>query len=254
MRIKRRNLVWLAMLGALVAIAALSGIATSLQTAALLTVYGIAVILSLLDLNPAAIVDARRSSMLRLRMSSQAKEAVERAMSRGSVPPADIALLDIGLIAAHLSPEGMSMRRTRALSKDDDGARPYITLNVGASMADRSVIVRFEMLDHHGQPQFVHEMRTYLRDGEMNILADHQLPLAENESLVGVGDGDLRVFVDGALLGALSFTLAPSLRERTLQFNRERAAAAETRLTDEYTDAPRSLEDLMRSSSRQQRG
>jgi hypothetical protein len=254
MQIRRRNFAWLGVTGTLVLIAALSGIATPAQTAALVGLYGAAVIASMLDLDPAALLNVRRSSMLRLRMSSQAKEAVERAVSRGSTPLADAALLDVGMIVSQFTPDGMTMRRTRALSKDDDGVRPYVTLNVAAPMADRNVVIRFEMLDHHGQPQYIHEMRTYLRDGEMNILADHQLPLADNESLVGVGDGDLRVYIDGSLAGALSFTLAPSMRERRQHIDRERSAQASNnvRLHDDTSDSPLSLEDLLRSQSQNQ--
>ncbi|MEP7291157.1 MAG: hypothetical protein ABI835_05210, partial [Chloroflexota bacterium] len=104
---------------------------------------------------------------------------------------------------------------------------------------------------------YVHEMRTFLRDGEMNILADHQLPLAENAALQS-GDWDLRVFVDGTLLGAHMFTLAPSLNDRFRHFEqresqrdaqrinlRDQDEAAEAK-TD---DAPLSLEELMRSRS-----
>src|SRR5690606_4120924 len=116
--------------------------------------------------------------------------------------------------------EGMVMRRTRSISKDDDGVRPYATLHVGPSAADTTSIIRFEMIDHNGEQQYIHEMKTYLRDGQMNILADHQLPLARNERLSGAGDGDLRIYVDGVLLGALSFTVAPSVRERNRQIGR----------------------------------
>jgi len=36
--------------------------------------------------------------------------------------------------------------------------------------------------------QFVHEMKTYLREGELELLAEHQLPLAGNSSIDGSGD------------------------------------------------------------------
>ena len=68
-------------------------------------------------------------------------------------------------------------------------------------------------------------MRTYLRDGEMNILADHQLPLVESERALQAGDWDLRVYVDGSLLGAHMFTLAPSLSDRFRRFEQRRRSA-----------------------------
>jgi hypothetical protein len=93
----------------------------------------------------------------------------------------------------------------------------------------------------------------------MNILADHQLPLAENAALQS-GDWDLRVYVDGKLLGAHLFTLAPSLNnrfERLEQRDQQRASsgssAASTYSTpsaqDKQDETPLSLEDLLRSRS-----
>ncbi len=189
-------------------------------------------------------------------MSAQAQEAVDRASRRGSYGYPDLTLLDIGLIAAQSTNEGMVMRRTRAVSKDDDGARPFVTLHVAPQMAEQTVVIRFEMLDQNGQQQYVHEMRTYLHEGEMNILADHQLPLDGNDHITGAGDGDLRVSVDGRLIGALSYTLAPSMRERTRQFNNRTPADASRaqRLEDQQTDSPTTLEDLLRSQANQSGG
>jgi hypothetical protein len=230
MRIRRRNIAWLTIIGTLVAIAILSGVASPLQAMVLIMLYAAALTASLLDIKPAKIIDSvQRGSLARMRMSPQAQEAAGRAARRG-VPPTDLTLLDIGLIASATTSEGMNMRRTRSISKDDDGVRPYLTLHVQPSAAETTSIVRFEIVDHNGEQQYVHEMKTYLRDGEMNILADHQLPLAKNDKISGTGDGDLRVYVDGALIGALSYTLAPSLRERTRQINR--AIEAEERLED----------------------
>jgi hypothetical protein len=97
-------------------------------------------------------------------------------------------------------------------------------------------------------------MRTFLRDGEMNILADHQLPLASNAALQA-GDWDLRVYIDGKLLGAHVFTLAPSLNnrfERLEQRDQQRSTAASTYSVppqQDKQDDPLSLEDLLRSRS-----
>jgi hypothetical protein len=247
MRIRRQNVTWLAILGVLVAIAVLANVATGLQVGALLALYAVALAASLLEVRPAKIIgDVQRSSLARMRMSPQAQEATERASRRGSVGVSGITMLDIGLIVSHTTSEGMVMRRSRAFSKDDDGVRPYLTLQVHPHAADTTSIIRFEMVDHNGRQQYVHEMKTYLRDGEMNILADHQLPLGRNERLEGSGDGDLRVYMDGALLGALNYTLAPSVRERNRQISRMQQMEDEI-IDDESLDAPMSLEDLLRS-------
>jgi hypothetical protein len=189
-----------------------------------------------------------------MRMSSEAREAVERAQRRGGVPDDRLTLLDIGLITAQSNREGMVMRRTRSVSLDDDGVRPFITLHVQPDRADQTARIRFELIDSGGSAQYVHEMRTYLRDGEMNILADHQLPLSENA--LQAGDWDLRVFLDGKLIGAHMFTLAPSLTDRYPRAASRPAAtpaprqpleADESSSAREPEDAPLSLEDLLRS-------
>lgn len=253
MRIRRRNIAWLAILSALVGIALLAGVTTPVQTVALVLLYAFALAASLLDFKPAKMMESvQRTSLARMRMSPQAQEAVARAARRGAVGPNDITLLDVGLIATSTNAEGMVMRRTRSFSKDDDGVRPYITLQVQPSAADTTSLLRFEIIDHNGVQQYVHEMKAYLREGEMNILADHQLPLATNERISGTGDGDLRVYIDGSLVGALSCTFAPSIRERQRQLSRSYEAEARLRERDEslQDDEVMSLEDLLRSRGR----
>lgn len=254
MRIRQKNVPWLVVTGALVGLALLAGV-TAQVGVALVALYAVALGASLLEFPPRDAATTQHSTLARMRMSAQAQEAVDRASRRGSYGYPDLTLLDIGLIAAQSTNEGMVMRRTRSVSKDDDGVRPFITLHVAPQMAEQTVTIRFEIIDQNGQQQYVHEMRTYLHDGEMNILADHQLPLDGNERVTGTGDGDLRVSVDGRLIGALSYTLAPSVRERSRQFNRPDAADARARrLEDQQTDSPTTLEDLLRSQTNQSGG
>lgn len=250
MRIRRRNTLWLAILGTLVAIVVLSGAATPTVTAALIGLFTVALVASIVEIRPQRLRDTVPASPLtRMKMSPQAREAAERARRRTAYTPSGLSLLDVGLISLQSSPEGMVMRRSRSISLDDNGVRPYITLNVAAAEADRNAVIRFEILDQNGQVQYVHEMKTYLRDGEMNILADHQLPLTGNEKLAGAGDWDLRVYSDGSLLGMLSFSTTPSLADRQRLFERSSDAAA-LRLEDEMDDSPVSLNDLMRADSK----
>jgi hypothetical protein len=256
MRLKRQNFAWLTAMGAAVAVAVLSGVATPLVTVTLLGLYLAAAAASVIDLQPERIIDRSRSSLTAMRMSAEAREAVERAHRRGSTFDAGLTLLDVGLITAQSNRDGVVMRRTRSVSLDDDGVRPFITLHVQPENAEQIAVIRFEIIDGNGGTQYVHEMRTFLRDGEMNILADHQLPLASNAALQS-GDWDLRVFIDGKLLGAHVFTLAPSLNnrfERLEQRDQQRSAAASTYTTpspqqDKQDENPLSLEDLLRSRS-----
>ena len=72
-------------------------------------------------------------------------------------------------------------------------------------------------------------MKTYLRDGELELLADHQLPLAGNAGIDGSGDWDLRVYVDNNLIGMHDLMLAPSVNERRRRLSGE-AEFKETRV------------------------
>jgi hypothetical protein len=247
MRLRRRNLAWLTIIGALVGIVLLSGAATPTVSIALLALFAAALAASLIELQPAkTLVKGPRSTLAMMRMSPQAREAVERARRRGATIDSGPVLMDVGLISSHSSSEGMVMRRSRSISKDDDGVRPFITLHVPPEEADRTALVRFEMLDSNGSQQYIHEMKAYLRDGEMNILADHHLPLSGNERLSSAGDWDLRIHVDGLLIGALAFTMTPSIMERQRQFRLD-DDGEHSRLADEQEEIPLSLEQLLRS-------
>jgi len=255
MRIRRRNLAWLSIIGALVALVLLSGAATAEVNMALAALFLAALAASVVELKPAQLlVKGPRSTLAMMRMSPQAREAVERARRRGSgTLESGPVLMDVGLISSHSGSEGMVMRRSRTISKDDDGVRPFITLHVPPEEADRTALIRFEMLDPNGSEQYIHEMKAYLRDGEMNILTDHHLPLSGNERPLGAGDWDLRVHVDGILIGALAFTLTPSLRERQRQFTPSEDGEINRRLIEEEEEIPLSLEQLLREQSRSSR-
>jgi hypothetical protein len=190
MRFKRRNIAWLAALGVIIGGVIVLGSAVTPQVvAALLGMYAVALLASFVELRPQEIVNSvQRTPLTLMRMSPQAREAVERARRRGGYMDSDLTLLDVGLITAQSGDEGLVMRRTRSISKDDDGVRPFITLHVQPGEADRNVVIRYEIIDQTGEQQYVHEMKTYLHDGEMNLLADHQLPLLDNMKVRGSGE------------------------------------------------------------------
>ena len=80
MRLRRRNLAWLTIIGALVGIVLLSGAATATVSVALLALFATAMAASLIELQPAkTLVKGPRSTLAMMRMSPQAREAVERA-------------------------------------------------------------------------------------------------------------------------------------------------------------------------------
>lgn len=258
-RIRRRNFAWLGVLTAMITVAALGygnvqgQVNNPLVIIMLIgTLIGVAAA-SMLDIQPERIIDRSRTSLTAMRMSSDAREAAERARRRVGSVENGLTLLDVGLITSQASRDGMVMRRTRDVSKDDDGVRPFITVHVQPYAAEKLTVLRFEIIDQNGTQQYVHEMKTYLRDGEINLLADHHLPLYQNDRIPSSGDWDLRVYIDGSLIAAHGFALTPSTEERFARFDsRADAEPAQTRneLRDRQIraeDTPMSLEDLLRS-------
>ncbi len=186
-----------------------------------------------------------RVSTRQNRISPEAREAQERAQQRGSYFTDDIDLIDIGVISTQSGSEGVVMRRSRTVSKDDDGVRPFIILQVPPEDAERSVTIRFEFIDQRGEQQYIHQINPYLRDGEMNIIADTHLPLWGNDKIVGVGDWDLRVYINNNLIGLHRFHCTASQSDRQQQ-TAERVEERRRRLSDGRRETPVSLEDLLR--------
>lgn len=282
-QIRRQNVIWLGVLAGLTALAIVAGAAVApLLVLMLAAAAGVAL------LRPANVLtrnlgDAARQQVTQRvttapgsRVSNQAREAVSRAGSRGYIPDPHLNLLDIGLIATAEGDEGMEMRRTRTISTDDDGVRPFVVLQVAPAAADRTAKLRFEMIDQSGNPLYVHEMSIYLRDGELNILPDQHLPLMRNPQVEGAGEWDLRVFLDGELVAMHGFNLTLSDAERAnrlsgrgtarryIMSDAERSSAergeGEARPVrrprppvDDDSSAPVTLEDLLRDQKNQAR-
>lgn len=223
-RLRRRNTAWLIAMGTLIGFALLAAPVSAAVQLALIGAFAVAVIASMVEMGPdqETIIDALQRAPIRRRITPQAREASERAASRaGYFNRNGIVMLDLGLIAMQTGMDGLAMRRTRNISKDDDGVRPFITLYIHPEEAERQSVIRFEMYNHMGEEEYVHEMKTYLREGEMNILTDHHLPLAGNRNIDGSGDWDLRVYVDGNLIGMQNVLLSPSVNERRRRLSGE---------------------------------
>lgn len=254
-RLKRRNTPWLLVLGIIVGFAFLTGAVPPLIQAALLVGFGAAMIGSMFEFGKEknVIKDVIQRAPLRNRITPQAKEAVERAKSRTGFAPvtAGMTMLDVGVIALQTSSDGIAMRRTRNMSKDDDGVRPFVTLHVQPEEAGRNSVIRFEFINHYGEQAFVHEMRTYLRDGEMNVMADHHLPLSDNDNVSGTGDWDLRVYIDGELVALHNVMLAPSVRERQRRLSGSRERLSDYVEKEEVVEEiPMSLHELLQEKQR----
>jgi hypothetical protein len=219
MQFKSRNWPWLAVLSGMVGMALVGGGVDPITATALLSGLGAAAAVSFMrdgNPQPRQVMDkiTRVPRRALLKTSSSARAAVERATKRGEYIDPDLALLDVGLISTQTTEEGMKMSKARTVSKDDDGVRPFITLHVEPADADRQAVVRFEIIDQRGNRQYMYDMQIYLREGDVNIITDTQLPLLGNAQISGTGDWDLRVYVDNRLAGVHTFALAPSFDER----------------------------------------
>jgi|GEM_PF-416851 len=264
-RLKRRNTAWLVAMAVLAAIGMFAAgqalAAPAVLQFMLLAVFALSAVASTVEIGREreTLIDALKRAPIRNRVSAQAKEAHERAKSRGGYTNNDLMMLDVGLIAVQSSYEGMAMRRTRSISKDDDGVRPFVTLNVEPGEAERHAMVRFEIYNQNGDERFVHEMKAFLREGEMSIMTDHHLPLAGNREVQGAGDWDLRVYVDGNLVGMHNFMLAPSITERQRRLAGEDSRYEEDidmgvyQIVDEVEqDLTPSLQDLLQEQRQKQ--
>lgn len=266
-RLKRRNTAWLLAMTLLIGFALLAAPVSAAVQLSLIGVLAVALIASMIELGPerASLLDALHRAPLQRRITPQAREASERAASRaGYFNRNGIVMLDIGLIALQTGVEGLAMRRTRNVSKDDDGVRPFITLHVLPEEAERQALIRYEIYNHLGEEQYVHEMKTYLREGELSLLADHHLPLAGNRGVDGNGDWDLRVYVDNNLIGMHNLMLSPSVNERRRRLSGEeeqeparesRRSLADTVIVEEAEEPQTTqLKDLLQQPSSSGRG
>lgn len=251
-RFRRRNTSWLIALGALVTFALYTAPSSPLIQATLIGLLIAALFGSFVDLSVSQ-NDLLRSlyrTPIRRRVTPEAKEATERARNLSAMPRSDLTMLDVGLIALQTVDDGLTMRRTRSISKDDDGVRPFVILHVPHSEAERSARVRYEIHDHHGDIKYVYEAKPFLRDGEMNILADHHLPLADNDAIHEGGDWDMRVYVDGELFAMHTFTLAPSAIQRRERLVNKRATPLNEAIarieTPTEEEMPVTLEQLLK--------
>jgi hypothetical protein len=159
-------------------------------------------------------------------------------------------LVDVGLIASEVGPDGLRLRRER-FTLDDQGLQPYVVIHVDPSWAGERVNVRFEILDHAGEVQFVREEEVLLREGNNNLLCNYRLPL-DDRSEGRPGLWELRASVDDGVVGLHTFSVGPSLRERQRLIEEETEAVQRRQrrlretLVVEEDDSPVSLEELLR--------
>jgi hypothetical protein len=179
-----------------------------------------------------------------------AQQATERKPQQTSLFHQGYLLQDIGLVVDERRNNGLFLRRARLLSLDDESIRPYTVIHYPEDQYPMQTVVRFEIRDAAGQPQFVCETEYYFRPGENLILPDYRLRLKDNSRLSRTGTWDITASVDGYVLGVHYFSLAPSVNDR-LRSGPDGEIRNRERLVIEQEEAlPLSLEELLRSQRR----
>ena len=257
---RRATIIWLIMIALLLGVVLVSGVLT--PQAQLLMVAGYAILALLaggfftsqevrsrLPRLPQRDQAPTRKTVRKVEASAAARRAQERASGLSGYRTA-FQLVDVGLIASEVGPDGLRLRRER-FTLDDEGLQPYVVVYVDPTWAGERVSVRFEILDHAGEVQFVREEEMLLREGRNNLLCNYRLPL-DDRGDVRPGLWELRASVDGSVVGLHTFSVGPSLRERqrlieeeTEAVQRRQRRLRETLVTEE-DDSPVSLEELLR--------
>jgi hypothetical protein len=252
---RRGKYVWLGLLGIIVLIvslASVSGAATISPAVALgLVVAYIGLLLfSMGSINLSGLGKSVKPLKVSGRMTPAARRAWQKARTRPEYGSgADDTLVDIGYLLNERRRDGGWDRRIGTSASFDDGfLQPYAKLHVTPDLADRLVMVDFELYDRSGRLQFSHRMEEYLREGENLVLCDRQMVLRGNEDIGRAGTWDLRIKVDGALVAIHEFNMSASDEERR-QYA-PRAAPRADLLAGDDDAVPVSLEDLLREQAR----
>ena len=179
-----------------------------------------------------------------------ARDAIARTSGEVGLLTNPFLLQDIGLVIDEQRADGVALRRARFISLDDESLRPYVVLHYPHGLYPRKVLLRFEITDDSGKPQYIYEMERTVSDGENLILPDYRLPLKRNKNLKVDSAWSLRVSVDGDALGAHHFNLLPSLSDRLKQGPDGEVDPKARLLAEERDEAlPLSLEELLSRSS-----
>ncbi|NLX10984.1 MAG: hypothetical protein GXY36_15145 [Chloroflexi bacterium] len=249
----RGTVVWLLIVGMVLGLTLFAGEIPNAVGAALLAAYMAMVLLVARNVRIGSVFESLPNPRARRAQPTEVgREAAARARNH---PDYDslIDLLDIGLVVDEQRPDGVSLRRGRFISLDDDGIRPFAIVHVPETLDEHLAHVRFEMRDEAGRAQYVYEDEKWLRAGETPLLPDYRLPVRRNQKPLDAGNWSMRVLVDGGLVGVHHFNLAPSLVERRRMMSSDGEIRERVWRSDEEEDEalPLSLEELLRQQSRQ---
>jgi hypothetical protein len=250
---RRGTMVWLALVGIALVLALAAEEMPTAVGAVLLAAYLVLVAVVTRNTRLGSVLESLTAPRSRRVQSSEvAREAMARARSHPSYDPL-IPLVDVGLVVDEQRPDGLSLRRGRFISLDDEGIRPFAIFHVPETLSERVGRIRFEIRDESNHPQYVYETEKWLTAGENTILPDYRFPIRTNSTTPQAGAWTVQVLIDGCVLGIHNFSLSPSLTDRRRQMSsdgeiRERVWRGE----EEDTSLPLSLEELLRQQSRQQ--
>jgi hypothetical protein len=257
---RRATIIWLIMIALLLGVVLVSGALAPQAQLLLVAGYAILALIaggfftsqevrSRLPKMPSRQQTPVRRAVRKVEASAAARRAQERAKGLTGYRES-MQLVDVGLIASEVGADGLRLRRER-FTLDDEGLQPYIVVHVDSSWANERVSVRFEILDHAGEVQFVREEEVLLREGNNNLLCNYRLPL-DDRSEGRPGLWELRASVDSSVIGLHTFGVGPSLRERQRLIEEESEAVQRRQrrlretLVMEEDDSPVSLEELLR--------
>jgi hypothetical protein len=251
----RGTLIWMFIVGVALGLTMLAGEVPAEIAAVLLGAYlGLAfLVVRNVQLSPVTMPWAARGKRVK-EPTEVAREATARARS---FPNYDtlIRLLDVGLIVDEPRPDGMSLRRGRFISLDDDGIRPFAIISVPEGLSGRLGHVRFEIRDETGHLHYAFEEEKWLQAGENILLPDYRFPIRKKAAELDPGAWTAHIIVDEGVLGIHHFNLSPSLAARRKQMATDGEIMRERvwRTEEDDESLPLSLEELLRQQSRQQR-
>lgn len=180
-------------------------------------------------------------------ITAAAQNAVD-AVPRSILQEA-LRLQDVGVVVDERLRGGLSLRRARLLSLDDESLRPYAVIFYPPDQYPRTALVRFEITDISGEAVYVYEMEKVLRPGENLIVPNYRLPLRDNQNLLDTGHWDLQLHIDDGLYAEHTFNVSPSLSAHARKADGEIRAKDRLALQEQEEALPLSLEDLLSNAS-----
>lgn len=253
---QRGTLVWLFIIGMALGLTMAAGEIPAEAGAALIAAYLALVVFVTSRGQIASVLDSLPAiGSHQAQPSEIAREAIARARRHPNYD-ALVQLIDVGLVVDEQRPDGLSLRRGRFISLDDDGIRPFAIFHVPDVLSERVGKIRFELRDESGEVQYVYETEQWLKEGENTILPNYRFPVRSNKNGLDAGSWTAHVMLDEGVLGIHNFSLSPSLTDRRRQLAATDGELRERVWRSEEEDAslPISLEELLRQQSRQRQG